>query len=109
MKLLIGGLLLLGVSSCLAQGRCPQEWMTFGSKCYRFFNIAKTFPLAQRHCENLGAVLASVTSYAENQQIVYINPSSRTWLGAQRNKNESVTGMMLGVIERSHLFVTRRK
>ena len=49
-----------------AANNCPPTWSVFGSNCYKFFEIKKSFNDAEKHCLLEGAHLASVHSVEEN-------------------------------------------
>lgn len=66
-------------------GYCPDEWYTFGNKCYKLFGARHktTWSEASRKCTQIGAELVSIHSRKENDflELLVLIPLSDTWIG----------------------------
>ncbi|XP_028310817.1 galactose-specific lectin nattectin-like isoform X1 [Gouania willdenowi] len=63
---------------------CPQDWLSHGSRCFKFISSPMTWYNAEEHCNNLGGHLASVVNpqeYNYLQQIVQLTGQTNVWLG----------------------------
>ncbi|KAM9335528.1 uncharacterized protein ABDE67_020516 [Symphorus nematophorus] len=61
--------------------RCPCYWTLFRGRCYRYFPGARTWAQAQRHCQQMGANLASVHNRYEDNWIKRFVRFRPTWVG----------------------------
>uniref|UniRef100_A0A6Q2YZQ9 C-type lectin domain-containing protein n=1 Tax=Esox lucius TaxID=8010 RepID=A0A6Q2YZQ9_ESOLU len=63
---------------------CPDGWFSYQSKCYIFVNTPLTWFDAEKHCNELGASLASTGSSSEYrylQQITRTANKASAWIG----------------------------
>uniref|UniRef100_A0A6Q2ZPN1 C-type lectin domain-containing protein n=1 Tax=Esox lucius TaxID=8010 RepID=A0A6Q2ZPN1_ESOLU len=61
---------------------CNQGWQQFGSRCFRFEEILRSWTEAERHCQSLGEHLASVHSWKESRFLETLTVGSPlTWIG----------------------------
>lgn len=72
-------------------GRCPnQEWVDFGSNCYRVERLSRSFPEAKFDCNDRGGNVVSIGSQAEMEFITSIVDTSgfanSIWVGLQKNQ-----------------------
>ncbi|XP_016118361.1 ladderlectin-like [Sinocyclocheilus grahami] len=70
--------------------KCPNGWINFGVRCYKFFSQGVNWITAERSCQSLDANLASVHSKLENDLLLSLLPSSTThsWLGVHDGEQE---------------------
>uniref|UniRef100_A0A3P8ZQ66 C-type lectin domain-containing protein n=1 Tax=Esox lucius TaxID=8010 RepID=A0A3P8ZQ66_ESOLU len=62
--------------------RCNRGWQKFGSRCFRFEEILRSWTEAERHCQSLGGHLASVHSWKESRFLETLTVDSPlTWIG----------------------------
>ncbi|XP_055007211.1 galactose-specific lectin nattectin-like [Boleophthalmus pectinirostris] len=65
---------------------CADGWSKFGSRCFKFFNVKKTWTDAEKSCHEHCANLPSIHSLEEHNFIVNLiktasGGDTRTWLG----------------------------
>ncbi|KAM9335486.1 galactose-specific lectin nattectin-like [Symphorus nematophorus] len=61
--------------------RCPCYWTLFRGRCYRYFPGARTWAQAKRHCQQMGANLASIHNRYEDNWIKRFVRYRPTWVG----------------------------
>ncbi|KAI8490445.1 hypothetical protein Bbelb_317130 [Branchiostoma belcheri] len=79
--------------SCHLAKPCPMGWSGYTNQCYKFMKDAATWEDAKKRCEQLGANLASITSYGEANFINTIITDAPVgnwgihlvWFGLHRN------------------------
>ncbi|KAJ8000810.1 hypothetical protein DPEC_G00184180 [Dallia pectoralis] len=64
---------------------CPDGWFNYQTKCYMLVNIHLSWFNAEKHCNERGASLVSVGSYADYrylQQMTRTANAASAWIGA---------------------------
>ncbi|KAG8507105.1 C-type lectin domain family 10 member A, partial [Galemys pyrenaicus] len=59
---------------------CPTDWLEHGSSCYWFSSSGKSWPEAEKHCQQENAHLVVINSRDE-QSFVQKHLTSYTWMG----------------------------
>ncbi|KAK6291659.1 hypothetical protein J4Q44_G00374440 [Coregonus suidteri] len=93
--LLLSAAFALGDAISSGNRLCPRGWTDYGSRCFKFVKTARTWPEAERHCNSLGANLASLHSSEEAQflqGLVFSKTGSftPTWIGGMEDFRELV-------------------
>ncbi|XP_041820767.1 galactose-specific lectin nattectin-like isoform X2 [Chelmon rostratus] len=67
---------------------CRCGWTRYGRRCFRYFPAAKTWALAQRHCQAYGGNLASVHNRNEDYLIRRLARNRIAWIGLSDAQQE---------------------
>ncbi|XP_076581770.1 galactose-specific lectin nattectin-like [Chaetodon auriga] len=68
--------------------RCRCGWARYGRRCFRYFPVAKTWAMAQRHCQANGGNLVSVHNRYENLYLRRLTRNRVTWIGLSDAQQE---------------------
>ncbi|XP_033127158.1 hyalin-like [Anneissia japonica] len=60
---------------------CEVGWDSYQGSCYKYFAVSVSWQTARSSCQDKGADLAVVTSYAENNFIVKKTSYNSVWIG----------------------------
>ncbi|XP_051505856.1 ladderlectin-like isoform X2 [Myxocyprinus asiaticus] len=75
----------------LGGSACQDEWTAYGYRCFKFFNIPKTWVDAEKMCLAYDGNLASVHTHKEYTLIQNMIPvSSSAWIGGYDAVSEGV-------------------